>query len=230
LKLRALSLYSRRSVRQSTMRKPARAFGAVKFVFWIPAETSNAPLLSTRQVGNCDTRRIRKASALKLPKQLTEWLPVALIGGFLGAIGWFGSQIIHAAAEPFWKHIAPAIPQTILLSLCCLLLLTVSLLVVWVVYLHRVHREPTQAAVEKAFHEQFGDFVADRGVWTHKIKPGYFCPNCKVHLRESRMKELPDGRGWLCLVHECKQFLKNPDYKEPPRTCGARRPGGGWKV
>jgi hypothetical protein len=158
---------------------------------------------------------------VKLPKQIIEWWPVALVGAFLGAIGWFATQIINAVAEPFWRHIAPAIPQTLLLSLCCLSLLIVILLAIWVIYLHRVHREPTADERSKAFHEQFGEFVADRGVWTHKIKPGYFCPNCKVHLRESRMKELPGGRGWLCLVRECKQFLKNPDYKDPSSMRGA---------
>jgi hypothetical protein len=164
---------------------------------------------------------------LKLPKSIAEWWPLALLTGIFTAIGWFGTQIIHAVAEPFWKHIAPAIPQTLLLSLCCLLVLIVILLAIWVIYLHSVNRHPTRAGIETAFHEQFGDFVAERGVWTHKTKPGYYCPNCKVHLRESRMKELPKGRGWLCLVQESKQFSKNPDYKEPapPQRRYTRR---GW--
>ncbi len=116
---------------------------------------------------------------MKLPKSIAEWWPLALLIGILTAIGWFGVQIIQAVADPFWKHIAPAIPQTLVLSLCCLLLLIIILLVIWVIYLYAVHRQPTQAAVEKALDEQFGDFLADRGVWTHKVKEGYFCPNCK---------------------------------------------------
>jgi hypothetical protein len=40
--------------RQSTMRKPVRASGQVRFVFWIPAETSNAPLGSTTRIGCCE--------------------------------------------------------------------------------------------------------------------------------------------------------------------------------
>ncbi|HEU0050313.1 MAG TPA: hypothetical protein VFQ43_22185 [Nitrososphaera sp.] len=164
---------------------------------------------------------------MKVPPKIAEWWPLALLIGLLTAIGWFGSQIVHAAAEPFWTHIAPAIPRTLLLSLCCFLLLAIILLGLWVIYLHRVHREPTEAEKSRAFHDQFGEFVADRGVWTHKTKPGYYCPNCKVHLRESRMKELPEGRGWLCLVHECKQFLKNPDYKEPQQGQSRRT---AWRV
>jgi hypothetical protein len=165
---------------------------------------------------------------VKLPKSIAEWWPLALLIGLLTSMSWFGGQIAHAAAEPFWKYIAPAIPQTLLLSLCCLQLLVIILLVGWLIYLNRVQREPTEAEKKKAFDDQFGDFVPDRGVWTHKTKPGYFCPNCKAWLRESRMQELPNGRGWRCLVHDCEHLSKNPDYKEPRATPGTQ--GKGWKV
>src|SRR3954447_4520459 len=117
---------------------------------------------------------------MKLPRQITKWWPLALVVGFLGAIGWFGIQIIHAAAEPFWKHIAPAIPQTLLLSLCCLVSLIAILEAIWIVYLHRLHREPPTAEASKAFHDQFVEPMDPRGFWLHKTKQGFFCPNCKM--------------------------------------------------
>jgi hypothetical protein len=99
---------------------------------------------------------------MKVPPKIAEWWPLALLIGLLTAIGWFGSQIAHAAAEPFWTHIAPAIPQTLVMSLCCILLLAIILLAFWVIYLHRVHRQPTEAEKSREFHDQFGDFVPAR--------------------------------------------------------------------
>jgi len=151
-------------------------------------------------------------SKVKLPKQIIDWLPIALVGGILGAIGWFGTQIIHAAADPFLKNIAPAIPQALLLSLCCFLLLIILLLVIWVIYLHRTGRE-SQEAKDKAFDDRFAEFLLKLGVWKHKTKPGYFCPNCKARHCESPMRERPDG--WKCLILECGYFVSNPDYKPP---------------
>ena len=163
---------------------------------------------------------------MKLPKSIAEWWPLALVTALLLAIGWFGTQIIHAAAEPFWKHMAPAIPQTLLLSLCCLLLLIIVLLVIWVIYLYVVHRQPTQAEIEKAFDDQFSGFDKRLGLWKHKTKSGYFCPNCKARHCESPMRERPDG--WKCLLLDCGYLAPNPDYRRPQGQ--QKPPGGGWLI
>src|SRR5712692_7791246 len=156
---------------------------------------------------------------MRLPEPIKKWLPTALIGGAAGSVLYFASQIIDSIAAPFWQYIAPAIPQKLLLSLCCLLLLAAGMLGAYVIYLCRAHREPIEAEKREAFDAQFGEFVASRGVWTHKTKPGYFCNNCKAKLRESRMLELSGGRGWQCMIEECKQTVYNPDYRppEPPQ-------------
>jgi len=158
---------------------------------------------------------------VKLPERLKDNLTTLLVGAIAGIFLFFATKIYNEISGPFLAYVLPAFSNKTLLSVCSILALLVILAVSTAVYLYRASREPTEAEKARAFHDQFGDFVADRGVWTHKTKEGYFCHNCKVHLRESRMKELPDGRGWLCLVHECKQFLKNPDYKDPRTTRGA---------
>jgi hypothetical protein len=151
---------------------------------------------------------------MKLPEKIKEWWPLGLFLGLLGAIGWFGARLVDAVAAPFWAHIAPAIPQTALLSLCCLLVLAIVLLAAWIVYLHGLLREPSAEAKNKAFHDQFGEFLPQLGVWTHKTKPGYFCQNCKARHCESPMVERE--HGWQCLVKECQYFAPNPNYKPPP--------------
>ena len=145
---------------------------------------------------------------MKLSESIIKWWAVALAGGLLGAIGWFGTRIFHAAVEPFWKHIAPAIPQTLLLSLCCLLLLIIALLVTWVVYLHRVHREPTEVELKKQFEDRFGEFVPKLGIWKHKTKPGYYCSNCKENGRESRLIE--GHQVLICPMRDCKFYVIVP--------------------
>ena len=161
---------------------------------------------------------------MKLPKSIAEWWPLALITGLLSAIGWFGTQIVHAVAEPFWKHIAPAIPQTLLLSLCCLLSLIVILAAIWIVYLYVAHREPTAAEKEKQIEDRFDKFDKRLGVWTHKTQSGFFCTKCKALHLESPLRERPDG--WRCMV--CEKTYENPDYHKPPQATGTRK--GKWDV
>jgi ribosomal protein L37AE/L43A len=163
---------------------------------------------------------------MKVPRQIREWWPVALVGGLLGAIGWFAAQIAHAAADPFWKHIASAIPQTLLMSLCCLLLLTIVLLVIWVIYLHRVHREPTVAEKEKQIEDRFDTFDSCLGIWTHKIQPGFFCTKCKASHIESPLRERADG--WSCAV--CGKVYENPDYRRPTTPTGVELARGNPKT
>src|SRR6266496_96139 len=113
---------------------------------------------------------------MKLPEPIRKWLPLALITATAGSLGYFATKIIESAATPFWQHVAPAIPQKLLLSLCCLLLLVAAILVAWIYYLHRVHREPTETEKIEAFHAQFVEPMDQRGFWIHKKKPGFFCP------------------------------------------------------
>jgi len=120
--------------------------------------------------------------------------------------------LIENASE---RHIAPAIPQTLLLSLCCLLLLIIILLVIWVIYLHRVYREPTEAEKSRAFHDQFDQFLSKHGVWTHKTKSGYFCPSCKARHFESQL--VLHGSTAYCPINECHFGTSNPDHIAPPR-------------
>jgi len=152
---------------------------------------------------------------MKRPKWLKYHLRTVLMGGIVGLFAFFCARIYGAVVGPLLAHVFPAIPNTVLLSLCSILLLTAALLGWWVIYLHCAHREPTVEEKSKAFHDQFGEFVPTLGVWTHKTKPGYFCPNCKMQLRESQMLEFPQGRGWKCLFHECSYLALNPDYKAP---------------
>lgn len=162
---------------------------------------------------------------MKVPKAIAEWWPLALLIGLLTSISWFGIQIVQAAAGPFWAYIAPAIPQTLLLSLCCLQLLVIILLVIWVIYLHRVHREPTVREREKEIEARFDKFDSRLGLWTHKTEQGYFCTKCKASHFESPLRVRPDG--WRCAV--CGTVYQNPDYRPPPRQ--QRPPGGGsWPI
>lgn len=151
---------------------------------------------------------------MKLPKWQKHHLRTVLVGGIVGLFVFFAARIYNAVVGSLLAHVFPAIPNTVLLSLCSILLLTAALLGYWVRYLYH-HQEPTAEEKSEAFHDQFGEFVANLGVWTHKTKPGYFCPNCKMHLRESQMLEFPQGRGWKCLFHECSYLALNPDYKAP---------------
>lgn len=108
---------------------------------------------------------------MHLPEPIKEWLPTALIAAVVGAFGYFVTKIAAEAAGPFGQHVAPAISQTLLLWLCCLLLLVVGILVAWIVFLNRSLNRlqrvppagPTEAELSKQFHDQFGDFVAKWG-------------------------------------------------------------------
>jgi hypothetical protein len=157
---------------------------------------------------------------MQLPKPVREWWPVALLSGLLGAIGWFGAKIIDSASAQFWKYIAPAIPQTLLLSLCCLLLLVIALLAISVIYLHRLHLEPTEDEKSRAFDERFEKFLPKQGVWTHKTQSGYFCPPCKAKRIESPMMDCDNAL--MCPL--CQYASSNPDYKAPPS--GRQKPPG----
>lgn len=151
---------------------------------------------------------------MKLPEAIKEWLPKALIAGTVGSLTYFATKTVESASAPFWQHVAPAIPQTLLLSLCCFLLLVAAILAAWVVYLHRSHREPTPEAKSKVFHGQFV-FVPALGLWTHQSKPGYFCPNCKSKEQESPMAD--HERGWKCPVKECHHLVLDTERKPPPQ-------------
>lgn len=132
---------------------------------------------------------------MHLPEPIKKWLPTALIAGTAGALTYFASRIVAEASAPFWQHVAPAISQTLLLSLCCFLSLVLLIAVAWIVFLNRSVKElknvppagPTEAELARQFHDQFGDFVEQAGVWKHKTKAGYYCSKCKVNLIESRM-------------------------------------------
>src|SRR5262249_4873308 len=141
---------------------------------------------------------------MRLPRAIRKWLPTALITAAVAVLGYFATQIAQSVADPFWQHVAPAIPQKLLLSLCCFLLAVVLILIASVVYFYRLSREPTEAEKRKAFDDQFGEFLPKFGVWTHKVMPGYYCQNCKHHYRVSRMLELPNGEAWQCLIQGCE--------------------------
>jgi len=127
-----------------------------------------------------------------------------------GSLGYFATKIVESAAAPFWQHVAPSISQKLLLSLCCLLSLVAAILVAWVVYLHRIHREPSQAEVSKQFHEQFAYFDSRLGLWTHKTEMGYYCANCKEKGRLSRIVE--GDMIFVCPMLDCKYAVGRQGY------------------
>jgi hypothetical protein len=100
---------------------------------------------------------------MKLPKWLKHHLRTVLVGGIVGLFAFFGARIYNAVVDPLLAHVFPAIPNTVLLSRCSILLLTAVLLGYWVRYLHH-HQEPTAEEKSEAFHDQFGEFVANLGV------------------------------------------------------------------
>jgi len=102
----------------------------------------------------------------------------------------------------------PAISNATLLSACLLLLLLVILFAAWVIYLHRIHKQPTPSQLWEKFHDRFGDFDAELGLWRHKSKKGYFCPNCKVKGIESQMRETATHIS--CLVKDCLYWVQKP--------------------
>ena len=140
---------------------------------------------------------------VQLPEPIKKWLPLALTIGTAGSLGYFATQVVESAATPFWQHVAPSIPQKLLLSLCCLLLLVAAILAAWVVFLHRslsrlqrTRSGPATAELRKRFDDQFGEFVERYGVWRHKTKEGFYCPRCKAKEIESRMQV--DESGSIC--------------------------------
>jgi hypothetical protein len=170
-----------------------------------------------------DIEFISTKREVKLPESLKQWLILSLAAGAVGAFGYLLAQIIHGISDPFWKYIAPAISVPILLSLCCLQLLAIVLLVIWVIYLHRSHREPTIAEKEKQIEDRFDKFDSRLGLWTHKTQPGFFCTKCKASHFESPLRERPDG--WSCAV--CGKVYENPDYRPPPKVPPSS--DRGWK-
>ena len=163
---------------------------------------------------------------MKLPEPLKTQLTKNLVTALVALFAFFGAKVYHDVSAPFLAHVLPAISNATLLSACSLLLLLVILLVWWVIYLHRVNRE-SQDAKDKAFDDQFLEFLPRLGVWTHKTKSGYFCPNCKARHCESPMRERPDG--WKCLIRECGYVAPNPDYQRPEPPLPRRSPGS-WLV
>ncbi|HUP80908.1 MAG TPA: hypothetical protein VM260_20325 [Pirellula sp.] len=155
---------------------------------------------------------------MKLPEPLKDRLTTVLVGGIAGLLLFVATKIYHDLSGPFLAYILPAMSNKTLLSVGLLGWLLAILLVCWVIYLHRSHRQRTQAETDKAFDDRFLAFDARLGLWTHKTKPGYFCPNCKARHCESPMRERPDG--WKCLILECQYVAKNPDYRHPPRSYG----------
>ncbi len=124
---------------------------------------------------------------MKLPETLKEQLVKNLVTALVALFAFFAAKIYHDISAPFLAYVLPAISNETLLSLCLLLLLLVILLVSWVIYLYRVHREPTVREREKEIEARFDKFDDRLGVWTHKTEEGYFCPNCKIRHCESRM-------------------------------------------
>jgi hypothetical protein len=145
---------------------------------------------------------------MKLPEWLRDKLRTALVAGLVGLFAFFGAKIYHAVAGPLLAHVFPAIPNTLLVSLCSILMLTVCLLVWWVIYLHRLHREPTEAERQKALDAQFEDKLDPLGVWKHRTKEGYFCPTCKMSGRESQL--ITGEINWFCPVQDCRFAIANP--------------------
>jgi hypothetical protein len=132
---------------------------------------------------------------MHLPEPITKWLPTALIAGAVGALGYFASKIVAEASGPFAQHVVPAISQTILLWICCLLSLVLLIAIAWIVFLNRSLRQlqdaqlgPTADELRKQFDDQFGEFVERYGVWKHKTKEGYYCGTCKGKGIETRMQ------------------------------------------
>ncbi len=96
-----------------------------------------------------------------------------------------------------------------LLSLCSILLLLAGLLGWWVIYLHRLQREPSAAELSRQFEEQFEPFDEKLGVWKHRAKKGFFCPNCKSKNRVSQM--IVGSQTIACPIQDCKFAIVNPN-------------------
>jgi hypothetical protein len=170
---------------------------------------------------DCKREIVSRKTEVKLPESLKQWLGPALGALVLGAIGYFLGQIVHDVSDPFLKHIVPALSVSVLLWICCLLLLIIVLLICWIWYLHRVHREPSKAEIAKRFDAQFEDAIDPAtGLWKHRTKSGYFCPNCKAWGRESQIIT-NKGRVWFCPVLDCKFEILNPEIygagQKPPQ-------------
>lgn len=142
---------------------------------------------------------------MKLPEWLQEKLRTLLVAAVVGVFGFFGAKIYYAIAGPLLSQVLPAMPNTVLLSLCSILLLTVALLVWWVIYLHHLQKHTVDD-----FETRFGEFDQRLGLWKHGTQ--YLCPRCKGRRVVSPLKK--DEKGWSCPV--CEWFYYNPDYKERP--------------
>ena len=145
-----------------------------------------------------DTKSERKrvsetSDDVKLPAATKPWIPLALVTAAAGSLGYFVSKIVDEASAPFWRYVAPAISSQSLLALCCLLVLALILMALWLYSLYR------QMSPRK-FHAQFATFDPKLGVWKHRTMPGYFCPRCKAELLGSPMVER--NGGWRCPVCE----------------------------
>ena len=156
---------------------------------------------------------IAEKSSVKLPQPIIDRLWVIPLAALGASFGWFGTQFVDALAGPFWKYIAPVIPQKLLLSLCLLLLLVSVILVGLLIYLLR----PAH------FDSQFR-FDEEASLYTHKTKAGYFCPTCKAKGKLSQMGRT--DTGWLCPDRTCKHYHRDKPYPAGP----THSPGQGWHV
>lgn len=125
-----------------------------------------------------------------------------LLPTLLGGLGFFGSAVVHSASGPFWQHIAPAIPQRLLLELSSFLALLVILLGSWVIFLHRDRSERIRAKFEVSKRTKIslmkGKHGTDAFYCTEHLfrEPARIVPLCQSH-------SLANDGHWRCPLDGC---------------------------
>jgi len=141
---------------------------------------------------------------MSLKETTKETLTKALLAGLLGAAGYILQSLAKEAAEPFAKHVLPAISSTTLLWLCLLLLLTNLVTGTWLLFLIFGDKA-------KGVRRRY-DFLKERGFWKHRNTGEFVCGNCLLVGIESPLAAMTysDSHGdhvktvWECGRKDCK--------------------------
>ncbi len=148
---------------------------------------------------------------MKLPDDFRKPLVSTRVTLLVGAIGYFGGQLLHSISAPFWQSIAPVVPSTTLLPLCALSLFLVFLLAAWVVYLH-IYDSPRY--IRRRYR-----FDTSLGMSAHKRDGTYFCPRCLLATPplESQLSDISGQGRWFCHAPDCKQSYYDERAKQALR-------------
>jgi hypothetical protein len=133
---------------------------------------------------------------IRLPEKISGWLLGGTLWAVSALVAFFCGNIYKDIAPAFLASVLPKVSQDALWSLSALLALLATLLLIWIVYLHR------RTCIEDRFSGYA--FDPETGIATKKKTGEKHCPRCLIEINQAvPLVRTPANVVLKCVRKEC---------------------------